>query len=90
MFDKAKPFGTIKAASGTKLYATFLDKPPKKHLRYDDKHFTVVKTFPFVIAWVTWDPSVQGTVVFMDEMHKHYGKDITTRNWNTVQKILAA
>jgi uncharacterized protein (DUF1697 family) len=40
------------------------------------------------VAWVLEVTAERGTVDIMAALEKHYGKDITTRNWNTVQKIL--
>ena len=90
MLAKADPFKGIPVTKETRLYVTFLDKKPAKHLKTTGEFFRVVKTCPFAVCSVLILTPDRGTLDLMDSLGKHYGKDVTTRNWNTVQKILKA
>lgn len=90
MLAKSDPFKGILVTKDTRLYVTFLDKPTKRHLKTSSEFFRVVKTCPFAVCSVLTLSSDKGTVDLMGSLEKHYGKDITTRNWNTIEKILKA
>ena len=86
--EKAKPFKGIEVTKDTRLYVTFLDKKPAEHLKTTSEFFRVLKTSPFAVCSVLVLTPKRGTLDLMSSLEKHYGRDITTRNWNTVQKIL--
>jgi len=88
MLDKANPFKGIEVTKDTRLYVTFLDKAPKAHLKTTNEFFRIIKTCPFAVCSVLILTPNRGTLDLMGSIQKHYGADITTRNWNTVQKIL--
>ena len=90
MLDKAQPFKGIIITKDTRLYVTFLDKVPKTHLKAGNDFFRVVKTCPFAICTVIMLTPGHATLGLMGYLEKHYGKNITTRNWNTIQRILIA
>ncbi len=48
-------------------------------------YVTFIKNQPEVCSIV--DLNSKGTTDMMKELEKKYGKEITTRNWNTIQKI---
>jgi len=87
MLAKSNPFKGIELTKDKRFYVTFLDKPPKSHVKSVD-FFEVVKASPFAVCTVLTITPDRASIDLMDSVTKHYGKDITTRNWNTVEKIL--
>jgi uncharacterized protein (DUF1697 family) len=88
----SKPFEKVKVTPQTRLYVTFLSEKPKTLLKVpfkpSDKDFQVLRASKDeVCIVVTLTPSTQ-SVDLMAFLQKHYGKQITTRNWNTIEKIL--
>jgi uncharacterized protein (DUF1697 family) len=89
--ERSQPFKGITATSNTRLYVTFLsDKslgvklpelpPDLRIVRIRDKDvFAVLEISPHM-----------KTTDSMNIIAKLFGERITTRNWNTVQKILKA
>lgn len=90
MLAKANPFKDSAATKETRLYVTFLDTQPKSHLKSASNFFRVTKTFPFAVCTALVLTPDTSSIDLMASLEKHYGKDITTRNWNTVQKIVTA
>lgn len=85
----SNPFKGVKVTPQTRLYITFLSEPPKAKLKapYKDGDFTlraITNHLVSVLGPQTVSPDV------MDFLGKQFGKDITTRNWNTVMKIAKA
>ncbi|MFO1183726.1 MAG: DUF1697 domain-containing protein [Bauldia sp.] len=82
------PFGRIAESAETKLYVTFLGKPTgvdlKVPYRGKDNAFRIVKVGPREVC------SVGSFAAASPFLEKTFGTEITTRNWNTVFKILAA
>lgn len=81
------PFKGVKVSPKTRLYITFLATPSKSKLKtpYKDGDFTIREVTKghvvSVLGLGTASPDV------MDFLGREFGKDITTRNWNTVLKI---
>ncbi|MGB2714831.1 MAG: hypothetical protein WBC51_11660, partial [Vicinamibacterales bacterium] len=89
---KADPFKRIKVAAQTRLYVTFLsDKPTTKlKIPYEstDKHFCILKVSESeVFHAVVLTPNSR-SVDDMAILEKEFGKNITTRNWNTIIRIV--
>jgi uncharacterized protein (DUF1697 family) len=89
--DRA-PFKKIKVTPDTRLYITFLPQEPKSKLKipYEspEKDFKILEvTSREICSVVTLSPG-RGTLDMMGFVEKEFGKNITTRNWNTVGKIL--
>lgn len=89
---KTDPFKNIKVTPDTRLYITFRGTPKKSTLKipYEspEKDFKILKvTDGEIISVLTLGK--KGTVDAMDILEKEYGKNITTRNWNTVLKLIA-
>jgi uncharacterized protein (DUF1697 family) len=88
----SKPFDKIKVTPQTRLYVTFLSEKPKIALKIPfkpaDKDFRILRASKdeLCIA-LTLSTSTQ-SVDLMAFLEKHFGKQITTRNWNTIEKIL--
>ncbi|HWY77776.1 MAG TPA: DUF1697 domain-containing protein [Verrucomicrobiae bacterium] len=88
----SKPFEKIKATPQTRLYTTFLSEKPKIALKIPfkpaDKDFRILRASKDEVCIVlTLSPSTQ-TIDLMAFLDKHFGRQITTRNWNTIVKIL--
>jgi uncharacterized protein (DUF1697 family) len=85
------PFKNIIVAKDTRLYVTFLSEDPKSNLKIPyystDKSFQILNIKDKTIFSVL-DVSKTGTVDAMAILEKEFGKNITTRNWNTIVKIL--
>ncbi len=86
------PFAKIKLTSDTRLYVTFLPERVSSTLKVPyqspDKAFKVVSiSNGDVCSILTVTPGTQSTDL-MSFLEKQFGKKITTRNWNTVEKIL--
>ncbi len=84
---KNDPFKRVKVTPQTRLYITFLSRPPKSKLKapYNDGDFTLQKITKAHVVSIL-GPKVKSPDV-MDFLAKEFGKEITTRNWNTIIKI---
>lgn len=80
------PFKHISASSKSRLYVTFVKDSSKRIGKIEAQGFTIIKTFPGAICY-TIDESTR-TPDVMGLLGKEIGKDITTRNWNTIGRIL--
>ena len=84
------PFKDVKVTPQTRLYVTFLsEKPKKKSLTgytSPDKSFKIISVAKDTILSVL-DLTKSKTPDAMGILEKEFGKNITTRNWNTVIKI---
>lgn len=89
----AHPFKDIKVTPDTRLYVTFLSAPtkpksglaipyasPKKELRI--LQFTSGEIFSVVDL-----AAGGGAIDAMALLEKEFGKNVTTRNWNTIKKL---
>lgn len=89
----ADPFKGVASDSKTKLYVTFLTDKPEARLglpyKHPDKNFTIVRLSDTEACSVLTLSSGTGTTDLMKFLEKQFGKNITTRNWNTIQKLLA-
>ena len=90
--DDAKPFKGIEATPDTGLYVTFLSEEPEKALcapfsTPGGEMRTLRVAGREVFAVVTRSAGGR-TVEFMQILEKKFGRQITTRNWNTIQKVL--
>ena len=89
---KDQPFKKIKSAPSLRLYITFLSESTKSTLVIPyispDGSFTILAKERKLIASVL-DTAKAKTPQVMQVLEKNFGKNITTRNWNTVQKIAA-
>ena len=89
---KINPFKDIKVTPETRLYITFRgDMTNKKTIKipYKDPQFDfhILKVLDGeIISYLLVDKD-RGTVDAMGILEKEFGKNITTRNWNTVMKI---
>lgn len=86
------PFKGIEVTKETRLYVTFLSHKPKSTFKAPyqstDKLFRILKATDdalFSVLLVKDARSVD-TMNFID---KEFGKEVTTRNWNTIVKVAA-
>lgn len=86
------PFKKIKVTPETRLYISFLPEKPKSKLKIPytspEKDFRILEVTHREICSVVDLNLGRGTVEAMSILEKEFGKNITTRNWNTVAKIL--
>jgi uncharacterized protein (DUF1697 family) len=87
------PFPGLTHGRGTYLTVTFLKKTPQEAVVPPPGDSDPAVRFvgydkPARAALAVIDNSVSGTPNFMGWMEKAYSKDITTRTWPTVQKIV--
>jgi uncharacterized protein (DUF1697 family) len=82
----SEPYASFDLQPGTKRVVTFLRKPPKSSLalpiEFGDARILAVVGTEVLSAYV---PGPRGPV-FMTLLEKTFGKDVTTRTWDTVTK----
>ena len=85
---KANLFKEIKVTPQTRLYITFLAHPVKIRLKHNwpDEAFRILAIKNRTVFSVL-DLSKTGTTQSMNVLEKIFGRNITTRNWNTILKI---
>ncbi len=87
------PFKGIKLTPETRLYVTFLSTKPESTLKIPymspDKNLRILKvTDGEIISVLTLSPKF-GTTEAMKMLEKEFGKTVTTRNWNTILKLIS-
>lgn len=89
---KTKPFKDIAVTKDIRLYVTFLSETPKSKLKIpyvsEDKSFRILRLDDDAIYSVLDLSKGIGTVDAMAIIEKEFGKLVTTRNWNTIEKML--
>ncbi len=88
----ADPFKGITITPQTRLYMTFLSEKPKSTLKipYEspEKDFKILQVSDSEICSVLTVSKERGTTDAMNILEKEFGRNITTRNWNTILRIL--
>ncbi len=91
---EAEPFGAIKLMPQTRRYVTFLSEKSKGSLKIPyatpDNHFRIIRANDREVCSVATLSEGGRTVDLMSMLEKEYGRKVTTRNWNTIEKILQA
>ncbi|MFN3298898.1 MAG: DUF1697 domain-containing protein [Sediminibacterium sp.] len=84
------PFAKVEIHKNIRLYVSFLKEPSTTKLKLpyisNDKAFTIIGVRDKFIVSVL-DITTSNTPKGMEDLEKLFGKNITTRNWNTIQKI---
>ncbi len=84
------PFASIDVHKNIRLYISFLKEPSITKLIVPsiskDNSFKIIGTKNNIIISVL-DITTSNTPKGMEDLEKLFGKNITTRNWNTIQKI---
>lgn len=88
------PFAGVEVTPQTRLYVTFLSEKPESNLKipYEspDRNFRILQvTTGEVLSVLTVTPNSR-SVDLMAVLEKEFGRKVTTRNWNTIEKILKA
>lgn len=85
------PFGSIEVSKDTRLYVSFLKQDTGAQLDLpftsEDRSFQIIKKQNKII-FSTLDLTASKTPKAMETLEKHYGKDLTTRNWKTIERIV--
>ncbi len=87
----ADPFKNIQITKNTRLYVSFLSEKSTSTLKLpylsNDKSFEIRAIINRDIISVLTLSEKMNTTVSMGIIEREYGKNVTTRNWNTVVKI---
>lgn len=87
----SNPFKEIQLTPETKFYVTFLTEKPMHNIKIpyqsEEKDFNILSVANGEICSVLTISKKRGTVEIMGFIEKEFGKKITTRNWNTINKI---
>jgi len=84
---RSAPFSGIKTDANTRLYVSFLSTPPTTSVRINSGYFDIISSSDTeVYSVLQLNPKI-GSTDGMNILEKHFGKEITTRNWNTIMKI---
>lgn len=85
-----KPFKDVKLTKNIRFYVSFLSKTNKLELelpwKSPDNSYEIIKKNNKTILSIL-DLSVSKTPKAMEALEKFYGKDITTRNWKTIERV---
>lgn len=84
------PFESVLVTKDIRLYVSFLRRDIETDLALpwlsDDKSYNIIcKKYKTIFSIL--DLSLSQTPKAMGVLEKYYGKDITTRNWNTIKRI---
>lgn len=86
------PFKNINITKDIRCYISFLkdDTPSELEIPWtsEDQSFKILRVHQKTIVSVL-DLAITNTPKAMGALEKTYGKDITTRNWNTLKRIEA-
>jgi uncharacterized protein (DUF1697 family) len=89
---KSAPYKKVKMTPDTRLYVTYLAQKPKSKLKIPYKpkgaNFEIIRLTATESCSVVTGPPGEGTLDLMDLLDKEFGKQVTTRNWNTILKVL--
>jgi uncharacterized protein (DUF1697 family) len=85
------PFNATEATPQTRPYVTFVKGELEKNIKFParEKGYTILGIFNGVVCSFV-DLSDAKTPYLMQVLDKEFGKGITTRSWNTVERILKA
>jgi len=90
--SRSQPFKGGTVTPQTRLYVTFLSEKPKGTLKipYEsaDGHFRILFALPKEVCSVLTLSPTSRTADLMAVIEKEFGKNVTTRNWNTVERVL--
>jgi uncharacterized protein (DUF1697 family) len=87
----ADPFAGIKVTPQTRLFVTFLSEKNMSRMKIPfetpDKNCRIIRANDREVCSVL---TLYRTVDLMSMLEKEFGRKVTTRNWNTIEKILKA
>jgi uncharacterized protein (DUF1697 family) len=89
---ESEPFKGIEVTPDTRLYVTFLSSAPQSELPLPytspDGNFTILSATESEVCSVLTVVKGGRTIDLMGIVEKEYGSNVTTRNWNTVKRLL--
>jgi len=85
---RSNPFRYVIVTPKTRLYVTFLQEKAVKRLVPGSETFRIIKIEGRAVYSVL-DLEKAGTVDAMKVLEKEFGKNITTRNYNTIVRLAA-
>jgi uncharacterized protein (DUF1697 family) len=85
----AKPFAKVEAGPTTRPFVTFLKKRPQKRKLPQGKGYEVLGILDRDVYSVV-DLSGASSPDLMRVLDKEFGNEVTTRSWNTVERVLRA
>ena len=87
---ESNPFKNVKITPKIRLYITFMKEKQKTRIKtpfsLEDNSFQIIKVTDSIIFSVL-DLEKTGTTEGMGLLEKEFGKQITTRNYNTIVKL---
>ncbi len=92
--EEADPFKGVEVTPQTRLYITFLSEKPKSGLKVPrqspapDKNFKIIRATESEVCSVLSLSPGSRTVDLMGFLEKEFGRKVTTRNWNTITRLL--
>jgi uncharacterized protein (DUF1697 family) len=92
LLSNSQPFKKIDVTPQTRLYVTFFSEKPRSGLKIPftspDKSFKILHVSGREVCSVLTLSPDSGTLDLMKVLEKEFGRKITTRNWNTVIRVL--
>jgi len=90
--SNSQPFKGIDVTPETRLYITFFSEKPKGSLKIPfaspDKSYKILHVSGREVCSVLVLSSNSRTVDLMKVLEKEFGSKVTTRNWNTIVRLL--
>jgi uncharacterized protein (DUF1697 family) len=87
----SEPFAGVEVTKDTRLYVTFLPEPTTTHLdipyHAPAQGFAILRVSASEVCSVLTLSPTSRTVDLMRILEQEFGKNVTTRNWNTVVKL---
>jgi uncharacterized protein (DUF1697 family) len=83
------PFAAVSVTPATRLYVTFLSHPAPNGKGLSDERIRLARVGgEEVLTAIELAPG-WGTTELMRLLEKTFGREVTTRNWNTILKLVA-
>ena len=90
--SESQPFEGIDVTPQTRLYVTFLSEKTKSHLKIPyaspNKNFRILGASKYEVCSVLILSPTNRSVDVMNVLEKEFGHKVTTRNWNTIVRVL--
>ena len=89
---ESDPFKGVAMTPDTRLYVTFLSDPAKSRPDFSysapEGDLRIVRVGPGEVCSVLTLSPARGTTELMALLEREFGSGVTTRNWNTVGKVV--
>ena len=89
---ESDPFKGVAMTPDTRLYVTFLSDPAKSRPDFSysapEGDLRIVRVGPGEVCSVLTLSPARGTTDLMALLEREFGGSVTTRNWNTIGKVL--